>query len=111
MSLNRWDKRTDANQKEIIEAMERLTAQVEVIHKPLDLLVNFRGRTLLIEVKTEDGVLSPAQKKFWDKWRGEKHIVRSIDEAITALGSGPQKVRIGAHVAPFSQHYAFRRKA
>jgi len=56
-------------------------------------------------------VLTKAQEDFLATWPGEAHIVRSVDEAITALGSGPQKVRIGAHIAPFSQHYAFRRKA
>ena len=111
MSLNRWDKRTDANERDIIRAMERIGAKIYRIAKPLDLLVTFRQRTLLMECKTDKGVLTKAQEDFLASWPGEAHIVRSVDEAITALGSGPQKVRIGAHTAPFSQHYAFRRKA
>ena len=111
MSLNRWDKRTDANERDIIRAMERIGAKIYRIAKPLDLLVTFRQRTLLMEVKTDKGTLTKAQEDFLSAWPGEAHIVRSVDEAITALGSGPQKVRMGAHTAPFSQHYAFRRKA
>ena len=111
MSINRWDKRTDANERDIIRAMEKIGAKIYRVAKPLDLLVTFRQRTLLMEVKTEDGKLTKVQEDFLAIWPGEVHIVRSIDEAITALGNGPQKVRIGAHVAPFSQHYAFRRKA
>ena len=109
MSLNRWDKRTDSNERDIIRAMERLGAKIYRIAKPLDLLVCFHKRTLLMEVKTDKGKLTPAQEQFLASWPGEAVIVHTVDEAIRALGAGPTKVRIGAHIAPFSQHYAFRR--
>ena len=109
MSLNRYDKRTDANESSIIQAMQKIGAHVYRIAKPLDLLVTFRNRTLLMEVKTDKGKLTPVQEKFLATWPGEAHIVRTIDEAICALGSDP-RVRIGTGLARFGQHYKFARK-
>ena len=56
-----------------------------------DLLVGFQGKTALLEVK--DGrkppsarVLTPAEQKFFDEWRGGTlAIVNSVDEAIAVV--------------------------
>jgi hypothetical protein len=51
-----------------------------------DLLVGFRGRDRLLEVKTARGRLLEAQKDFALAWRGhEVSVVRSVDEALAAF--------------------------
>lgn len=60
-----------------------------------DLLVGFQGKTALLECKDGDKppskrVLTPAEQKFFDEWRGGTlAIVNSVDEAIAVvLGMG-----------------------
>jgi hypothetical protein len=38
-----------------------------------------------MEVKKEKGKLTPEQVKFHENWKGEIHIVRTVDEAIEIL--------------------------
>lgn len=86
--------RVDDNQSQIVEALRAIGATVRVVTQGgglPDLLVGFRGQTVLMEVK--DGkkppsarALTPAEQKFFDEWRGGLLIVvNSIDEAIAAL--------------------------
>lgn len=87
--------RRDANEQKIISALEACGAHVETINDAgrFDLLVWYRGYTLLLEVK--DGrkppsarQLSPAEQKFHDRWPGNNlHIVISVDEALALLKS------------------------
>lgn len=51
MTINRYAARTDANQSGIIAALEAAGASVEVIRLPLDLLIGYSGKWLLMEVK------------------------------------------------------------
>ncbi len=88
MSLNRFAKRRDFNEKKIIKALESVGCSVYRLDTPCDLLCHKR-RTFLIEVK--DGSKSPsrirktdAQEKFFDWWPGEKYVCKSIDEALEA---------------------------
>lgn len=60
-----------------------------------DLLVGFRGKTALLEVKDGEKPpsarkLTPAEQKFFDEWRGGTlAVVNSVDEAIAVvLGMG-----------------------
>ena len=86
--------RVDANQDQIVETLRACGAYVRVITMGdgvPDLLVGYRGYTLLLEVK--DGrkppsarVLTPAEQKFFDEWRGGTlAIVNSVDEAIAVV--------------------------
>jgi hypothetical protein len=85
--------RRDDNEKEIIAAMRAEGAYVKVINDEglFDLLVSYRGETLLIEVK--DGAKPPsarrlteAEQKFHDEWPGsDLYIVNSVEEAIALL--------------------------
>ena len=75
----------DANQAEIIAALEKIGCKVYDIDKPVDLLVEFRGLWVLLEVKTIKGKLEKSQKEFFRKVRGPAFIVRSHEEAITAV--------------------------
>lgn len=85
--------RRDDNEKEIVSAMREAGAYVKVINDEglFDLLVSYRGETLLIEVK--DGAKPPsarrlteAEQKFHDEWPGaDLYIVNSVEEALALL--------------------------
>jgi hypothetical protein len=73
--MTRYALRVDANQRQIISALEAAGAQVDVIGKPVDLLVGKHGRWMLMECKDGSKVksaqeLTPAQKKFFARWEG-----------------------------------------
>ena len=85
--------RRDSNEGDIIKAMREAGAYVKVINDEglFDLLVSYRGKTLLIEIK--DGSRPPsarrltdAEQKFHDEWPGsDLYIVNSVEEALALL--------------------------
>ena len=86
--------RVDDNQKDIVEALRAIGATVRVVTQGggiPDLLVGFRGHTVLMEVK--DGRKKPsarklteAEEKFFLEWRGGMlAIVESVDDALALL--------------------------
>jgi hypothetical protein len=86
--------RVDANQTQIVDALRAYGAYVRVITMGdgvPDLLVGYKGCTLLLEVK--DGnkppsarVLTPAETKFFKEWTGGMlAIVNSAEEALDIL--------------------------
>lgn len=79
--------KNDTNQPDIIKALRRVGVSVEFIGKPVDLLVHHRGVTALMEVKNPDGrdQLTKDQVEFIARWPGQIHIVRSVEEAVTAV--------------------------
>lgn len=77
--------RTDANQGEIQRALEAIGARVLYIKEPVDLLVGFRKRNVLLEVKTDAGRMTKAQEAFFATWNGEAHIVHDVQSALEAV--------------------------
>lgn len=86
--------RIDDNQNDIVAALRKAGATVRVISQGEgipDLLVGFRGETILLEVK--DGnkppsarTLTPAEKKFFDEWEGGLcMVVKSVEDALEML--------------------------
>ena len=86
--------RVDDNQKDIVEALRAIGATVRVVTQGggiPDLLVGFRGHTVLMEVK--DGRKKPsarklteAEERFFLEWRGGMlAIVESVDDALALL--------------------------
>ena len=79
--------RVDENQKAIVKALEQVGAFVWIIGRPVDLLVGFRGMTILMEVKnpkTSYGKkLNVNQKEFFNSWKGG--TVCSVDSVESAL--------------------------
>jgi len=86
--------RIDDNQNDIVAALRKAGATVRVISQGEgipDLLVGFRGETILLEVK--DGnkppsarTLTPAEKKFFDEWEGGLcMVVKSVKDALELL--------------------------
>ena len=87
----RYAARTDANQREIIAALEAVGASVFPSFRlgggfP-DLVVGFRGATYLLEVKTPTGRLTPAEERFFAQWRGHAAVVHDAEEALRAIGA------------------------
>ncbi len=86
-------KRVDVNQKEIVQALRQLGATVTDLSMVgqgcPDLLVGFRLKTYLIEIKRDSKAkLTPAQVKWHDDWRGGSvSRIESIDNAIALLQS------------------------
>lgn len=82
--------RTDDNQRELVEALKKIGAKCYFIGKPVDLLVGFRGKNLLLEVKRPDkrgwdSAITKEQKDFIETWPGEVSVCYSIEEAINAV--------------------------
>ena len=77
--------RTDANQKEIVEALEKIGCTVYKIGRPVDLVVGRNALNWLMDVKSEKGTLTPFQKDFFRDWKGQVRIVRSPEEAIKVV--------------------------
>lgn len=76
----------DSNHDEVRNLYESMGCSVyEVNRVPgfVDLVVGCVGRTELVEVKTEDGKLSPKQKVFARDWRGGKpRLVRGMGDVM-----------------------------
>jgi hypothetical protein len=86
--------RIDDNQNDIVAALRKAGATVRVISQGEgipDLLVGFRGETILLEVK--DGnkppsarTLTPAEQKFFNEWEGGLcMVVKSVEDALEML--------------------------
>lgn len=88
--MGRWAASRDANEPEIIRALESVGATVTHLDAGKggipDLLVGFRGVNYLLEVKTERGKLRPVQAEWHALWRGQVTVVRSVVEAWAAIG-------------------------
>ena len=86
--------KVDDNQKDIVKALRAIGATVRIVTQGEgipDLLVGYRGHTVLMEVKDGDKPpsarrLTDAEQKFFDEWRGGMlAIVESVDDAIALL--------------------------
>jgi hypothetical protein len=90
----RYANRIDANQNQIVDAMRKAGAVVRIISQGdgiPDLLVGYKGYTILMEVKDGDKVpsarkLTEPEQKFFDDWRGGMlAVVNSVEEALEIL--------------------------
>lgn len=72
----------DFSEADVIKVLEAGGAYVFRLHQPVDLLIGFRGRTYLAEVKTGKAQLNENQKKFIEAWNGGSvPILRNMDDA------------------------------
>jgi hypothetical protein len=88
--------KVDANQGDIVKALRRAGATVQMLHTVgdgcPDLLVGFLGKNTLMEVK--DGAkpasarrLTPDQVEWHEGWNGDPvYIVCSPEQALAAVG-------------------------
>lgn len=77
--------RIDSTQQAIVERLRECSVTVEIIGKPVDLLVCHKGETMLLECKGVDGRLTKDQVEFIARWPGKIHIVYTPDEAVRAV--------------------------
>ena len=91
--------KVDDNQREIVQALERIGAEVQSLASVgkgcPDLLVGFRGSNFLLEVKRPKakgqsaGKTTDDQERFLARWagRGQAAIVKTVDDALKAVGA------------------------
>lgn len=86
--------RVDGNQAEIVRAVRAIGASVLFtfqLKNCFDLLVGYRGKTFLFELKDpaqppSARKLTPGEEEFRRTWRGSPyHIVETVDQAISIL--------------------------
>lgn len=90
----RYAARKDANQGPIVEGLRAVGATVDILDgrgRP-DLLVGYRGRNWLLEVKDpaqppSARQLTPAQREWHAGWRGQKAVVETLEEALVVIGA------------------------
>lgn len=79
-------KRTDRNQKEVVEALRAIGVDVYPTHFVgrgfPDLVCGYRGKNYLVEVKDGEKPLTPDEQEFFDSWRGVVHLVTSVEDAL-----------------------------
>jgi len=80
VSINRFSKRRDFNEPEIIARFKELGCTVYRIDLPCDLLVFKDGTVKLAEVKQPNGSLNAKQKAFWGQFEEYGEVVRTIKE-------------------------------
>jgi len=83
-------KKTDANQKEIIEALRQVGVTVfdtSAVGRGFpDLVIGWQGVNYLVEVKTEKGKPTDFQVNFFTHWRGQVVLVRNVKDIFNFLG-------------------------
>lgn len=86
--------RTDANQREIVDALRKAGASVHVTSSlgggfP-DLVVGFRGKNYLMEIKRPkpgEPLLTEDETAFLEAWEGQAYVVTSVRQALAMLGA------------------------
>jgi hypothetical protein len=81
--------RVDANQEAVVSALRASGAFVWVIGLPVDLLVGFRNRTFLMEIKVgPKKKLTDLQDDFFKNWSGGTLCrVDGPEAALRAIGA------------------------
>jgi hypothetical protein len=90
-SPNRYRQRKDENQKDLVSELIAVGCSVYVMHAPADLLVGYRGKTYLFEVKDPNKVpskrkLTKAQLSFRETWRGHYTKIETSEDAMRDMG-------------------------
>lgn len=82
----RYAARVDKNQEQIVATLRAAGAYVWIIGLPVDLLVGYKGKTFLVEVK--DGPrkrLTALQDDFFNNWSGSTLVRIDCPEAALQM--------------------------
>jgi hypothetical protein len=87
----RRDAKPDGNQTEIVTQLRRIPGiTVHYVHQLknfCDILVGYRGRNYLFEIKKDQKKkLTPGEKKFQEEWTGQVNTVSSVEDILLILG-------------------------
>lgn len=90
--------KVDRNQAEIVAALRAVGATVQPLHAVgqgcPDLLVGYRGKNYLIEVKdwkasASDRQLNARQVEWHDGWKGTVVKIETVEGALAVIGALP----------------------
>ena len=91
--MTRRAARVDANQVEIVAALRAAGASVQHLHRVgedcPDLLVGYRAKNYVIEIKMPKSSLEPGQRRWMESWRGQACVAHSPEEALRSIGAIP----------------------
>jgi len=87
----RRDAKPDGNQTEIVTQLRRIPGitvhHVHQLKKFCDIIVGFRGRNYLFELKIDKKKkLTSGEKNFQEEWAGQVNTVSSVGEILIILG-------------------------
>lgn len=87
--MRKFGAKRDANELEIVNGLRAIGASVVFLSSKgiPDLLVCFRNKLYLMEVKMIKGKLTPDQVDFHAKWGGDIYVIKSLEEAINILNN------------------------
>jgi len=81
MSINRFNPRRDANEPEIVNYFKSKGFSVERLNTPLDLLIGYKKKNYLVEVKMPTKTMNKNQVKFASDWKGQFIVIDSVEQA------------------------------
>jgi len=89
MTFNRYARRKDESQDAIVKALRDFGASVELIGRPVDALVGYNFKTLLMEFKTPGTQygkrLNDNQRSFSENWTGGPVCMVDNPEAAVSM--------------------------
>ena len=81
--MTTYHRKVDKNQKEIVRLARTLGCRVQSLaacgQGVPDLLISYRGRNHLVEVKNGRNTLTPDQVNWIDNWNSTVHVIRTPD--------------------------------
>ena len=82
----------DFAEAEIVNTLHELKATVFRLDQPVDIIIGYRGRTVLAEIKTGKCKLNENQIKFIESWNGgDIPILRNSEDAINLITTWEQR--------------------
>ena len=85
MSLNRYARRVDLNQNEIVKGLRQCGIRVDIMGKPVDLLTFYRGRFLPLEIKHTPYKDKRQKEQLEFLAQTSCPVVRTFEEAYAAI--------------------------
>lgn len=91
MTLHRHAAARDLNEAGIVSQLRAIPGvHVELLDRPCDAIVLYRGVVYLMEFKGRKAKLTPTQTRFHIEWAGSVHIVRTFTDAMAVLRIFPE---------------------
>ena len=82
-------KKVDSNQTRVVKALRELGATVQHLHEVgkgcPDIVVGYKNRNYLLEIKDGEKKLTPDQVIWHYDWRGQVEVVTSPEHAIETI--------------------------